>query len=64
MKKIRDKHMGMCKCNHPQQEHEDTHLEVGHGSCRKCNCHRFSWKGWLQEEVPAPIYNSIKGGKK
>ncbi len=57
MKKIRDKQMGMCSCGHPQQEHEDTLFEADHGECTKCNCHRFTWKGWLQEEIPAPINN-------
>lgn len=57
MKKTRDKSMGMCRCGHPQQEHEDTHFEVGHGRCKNCSCFRFTWTKFLQEEIPAPIYN-------
>lgn len=56
MKKIKDECMGMCKCGHPQQEHEDTPFEVGHGRCKKCNCRRFTWVGH-QEEIPDPVYN-------
>ena len=58
MKKIKDKQMGMCSCGHPQQEHEDTLFEVGHGSCKNCNCFRFTWTRFLQEEISASIYNS------
>lgn len=64
MEKIRDKHVGICRCGHPQQEHEDTHFEVGHGSCKNCNCRRFTWKRGLQEEIPAPICNINKRGIK
>lgn len=57
MKKIKDKNMGICKCGHAQTEHDDTPFEVGHGSCKNCDCYRFTWTGWMEGKIPAAIQN-------
>lgn len=55
MKLQKDKIMGVCKCGHKQQEHNTTEYQVGHGSCKKCDCSRFTW---VAEAGDSPAFAS------
>lgn len=59
MEKINCKFSGICKCGHLQQHHRDTHFEEGHGSCKKCNCQRFTWVK-QQGEIPVLYIKNIQ----
>lgn len=42
----------MCSCGHLRTEHKDNvySKEVkaeGHGNCKKCDCKRFTWTGFV-----------------
>jgi hypothetical protein len=35
----------MCSCGHKRMQHQDTcrGLALGHGSCTKCSCMKYTW---------------------
>lgn len=39
----------LCSCKHKRSEHDDTFAQ-GHGSCKKCDCKKFTWIAFLDKK--------------
>jgi PRTRC genetic system protein C len=39
-----------CTCGHLRSEHNDR-FEQGHGSCKKCDCRKFTWDSWVMKDT-------------
>lgn len=39
-----------CTCGCLKSEHNDT-LAKGHGSCKKCDCPKFTWASFVREQI-------------
>ncbi len=40
----------ICQCGHSKGWHTATNLEGHGGSCEKCDCSLFTWKGFVAYE--------------
>ena len=46
----------MCECHHLGGQSPDgvtehiDHIQLGHGSCTKCNCAQFTWVGFCDRD--------------
>ncbi len=49
-----NKKVGKCSCGHsgdaPYSDHENTPYAQGHGKCILCDCEKFTWVGWIDDE--------------